>query len=160
MFPEQHEPPESDFESFHSASRGSDKSLFRKLLAHLEGFAKRGSRLAPEAIAEALALSERWRDPELAYVWCHVHYRQEGYSTSFDPQPPLGGVYYGALDDFRNEAMVSDLVDELGLERIRKLDAIAGELLAEIERGKHNKSLNSTAAATPPPSDAAKRGAG
>lgn len=82
------------------------------------------------AVAEAAALDGPCRDAALAYMLYHVAHAIDGGSVAWDNRSPDAGRYLGPDGDFRNEASVSDLVDEPGLEALPPLDAQAGRLLA------------------------------
>jgi hypothetical protein len=63
-------------------------------------------------------------DATEAYRWYFVSYATEGYSTQFR-NVQNGSGYCGAVGDFRNETVVSELVDKLGFDRIRQIDVEA-----------------------------------
>ena len=95
---------------------------YRAALTRVEELANRGSLDAAEAIAEIYAFSEQYRDAAKAYFWYHVTLARRGYSTTFANKHGAGDPYAGATGDFRNESQVSDLVEELGEDRVHELD--------------------------------------
>lgn len=102
----------------------------RGIVNELRILAESGCYEVCEVLAEVLTLSDEMRDPAGAYVWYYVSLKTEGYSVELKNVTPDNETYYGDTDDFRNEAMVSDLIDELGQSRLAKLDAMAEEWMA------------------------------
>ena len=102
----------------------SDERL-RDITKTLEDMAENGFGEACEVLAELFAFQPSIADPEAAYQWYFVAKSLEGFSVEFNNQSEDKTIYYGADGDFRNEAEVSAIVDELGLERIQELDAQA-----------------------------------
>lgn len=96
------------------------------VLHDLITLAERGYYPACEAIAETLAVAPSVRDAEEAYVWYFVACKFDGYSTIL-ANKGSAEYYLGGLDDFRNEPMVSGLVDEIGISRLEDLDRRAKE---------------------------------
>jgi hypothetical protein len=93
-------------------------------LERLTAVANEGSLDAAEFLAEVLSRKGPRHDAAAAYIWYFVALHQQGYLTTFD-HSNVAPPYSGPAGDFRNESMVSLLVDELGLERIRELDQAA-----------------------------------
>jgi hypothetical protein len=79
--------------------------------------------------AEALAFDGPHHDAARAYVYYYVAYSQEGYSVAWANEVDEPNHYLGPVGDFRNEAIVSDLVEELGIAALPALDFRAAELL-------------------------------
>jgi hypothetical protein len=79
--------------------------------------------------AEALAFDGPHHDAARAYVYYYVSYSQEGYSVAWANEADEPNHYLGPVGDFRNEAIVSDLVAELGVSALTALDMRAAELL-------------------------------
>jgi len=104
---------------------GSDE--YKAALKNIEEVAEAGSVEAAEAVAELLALPGTHHDPEAAYRWYYVALSQQGYSTVFSDQNHDPPYYCGPVGDFRNESMVSELVTNLGFERVKELDTLAAE---------------------------------
>jgi hypothetical protein len=120
------ESTQSDLEAVAAAlvrswsDRGS--TAFRAALSRLEALANSGLVRACEALAEILALEGPTRDAAAAYRWYYIALSQQGYSVRFEDQNLIPPHYCGPVGDFRNEAQVSALVDELGFERVHELD--------------------------------------
>lgn len=95
---------------------------FRAALARLEALAESGVVRAGEALAEILALGGPTHDAAAAYHWYYIALSQQGFSVRFEDQNLIPPHYCGPVGDFRNEAQVSALVDELGFVRVRELD--------------------------------------
>ncbi len=84
---------------------------------------------ACEFLAEILATSPTCRDAAAAYKWYYIALSQQGYIVEFrdlNGNPP---EYGGPDGDFRNEAQVSSLVDELGFQLAQELDRQAADWL-------------------------------
>lgn len=96
------------------------------ILRDLISVAERGYYLACEPIAELFALAPSVRDPHEAYVWYFVAFKFDGYRTALENQGTSNN-YVGNVGDFRNESMVSELVDEIGISRLKDLDRRAEE---------------------------------
>ena len=107
-------------------------AAFRRALSRVRALAERGHQDAVEGLAEVLAVTAEPRDPAAAYVWYYVAYARQGYSVAFADLGDVPGHYHGPDGDFRHEAPICDLVDELGLDRVRALDAEAAALLARL----------------------------
>ncbi|QDV75794.1 hypothetical protein [Botrimarina mediterranea] len=92
-------------------------------MEELESWAISGEQEAQESLAELYAEPGPLRDPSKAYFWFHIafSFKGNGYSTEFrnKEKSPL---YCGPVGDFRNEAQVCELVDELGLAQIQLID--------------------------------------
>ncbi len=95
------------------------------LLAELERVAKAGWENAARALANELAKPGSNRDAEQAYKWYHIAFAWDDYETSWNNQNDEDDVYLGVAGDFRNESVVSELVDEITHSRLRELDAEA-----------------------------------
>jgi len=70
-----------------------------------------------------LAYNSPERDLAAAYKVYYIAFAHQGYRVEFDDQNHSPPHYCGPVGDFRNEAQVSDLVTELGFDRVRELDA-------------------------------------
>jgi hypothetical protein len=99
-----------------------DGKEFRGALEQLVVLAEHGNLEAAEFLAEILALDGRHHDAAAAYKWYFIVLSQQGYSVAFRDLNGIPPAYGGPVGDFRNEAMVSDLVSELGFERVKVLD--------------------------------------
>ncbi len=104
----------------HWHNQGS--AVFGGALSRLRTVAEAGCVEAASALAEIFALPGPRYNPEEGYRWYFISYSiEESYSTEFQNERD-DSHYLGRLDDFRNESMVNELVDKLGLDRIRQLD--------------------------------------
>ena len=110
-----------------AAEKNPGSSQYGAAMKSLEKVAEAGSVEAAEAVAEFFALPGPHCDPEAAYRWYYVGLSQQGYSTVFADQNHDPPYYCGPVGDFRNESMVSELVTNLGFERVKELDALAAE---------------------------------
>jgi len=95
---------------------------FKSALVRLEEHAEAGSVDAAEFLAEMLAYDGCCHDAAKAYRWYFVALSSQGYSIAFNDQNDTPPYYCGPVGDFRNESMVSDLVAELGFEKVLALD--------------------------------------
>jgi hypothetical protein len=105
-------------------------SRFRTAVRRLEAWAEGGSLAAAEYLAEILALDGPVHDAAAAYKWYYIALSEQGYSVGFEDQNASPPHYCGPVGDFRNEAMVNDLVAELGFARAAELDREAAEMRA------------------------------
>jgi hypothetical protein len=108
---------------------------FRAALARLAATAERGSVEAAEFLGEIYSLDGPNHDAAVAYKWYHIALFHRGYSVDFCDQNGHPPHYGGPDGDFRNEAMVSDLVRELGYDRVHELDNEAAAWL-RVRRGR------------------------
>ena len=83
-------------------------------------------------VAELLAMPGPHHDAANAYKLYHVAHALDGYLVAWANESDDVSRYFGPVGDFRNEAMVSDMISELGVDALLELDASAQELL---ERG-------------------------
>jgi hypothetical protein len=105
---------------------------YRHALATLRAAVESGRLEFAETLAETYAFSAPNRDPELAYVFYYVSFAMDSFSVALDNQSTEPGHYLGAIGDFRNEAQVSDLIQELGVAALPALDAKAASILATV----------------------------
>jgi hypothetical protein len=98
-------------------------SQFKSALFRLITLAESGSIEAAEFLAEIQAMPGPNHDAASAYKWYFIALSNQGYSTNFADTNNSPPNYCGPVGDFRNESMVSDLVIELGFDRIHKLDS-------------------------------------
>ena len=103
-------------------SEQTDSKEYKICLEKLEQYAENYSVDAAEFLAELLAYNGEHHNAEKAYKWYFVAYSSQGYKTEFDDLNNIPPHYCGPIGDFRNESMVSDLVAELGFERVQELD--------------------------------------
>ena len=102
---------------------------FFEALGRLRELAQDGSIDAAILLGEILAYYGPAHDPGEAYKWYYIGLSQTGYSVAFEDTGAGAPFYCGPVGDFRNESMVSDLVERLGIEKIRQLDAEAAAWL-------------------------------
>ena len=107
-----------------------DAPAFQAAVNQLRVLAEAGNLEAAEELAEILALSGPVHDAADAYKWYYVVLSQQGYSVEFADINDTPPSYCGPVGDFRNEAMVSGLVEELGFERVTELDKEARQWLS------------------------------
>ncbi len=108
-----------------------DSSEFRKVVHDLQEMAETAHAEAAHTLADVLAVPGPYYDPEAAYKWYYFALSEQGYSVEFNDENHDPPHYCGPAGDFRNESMVSDLVETLGFEKVRSLDAEAKRWLAE-----------------------------
>lgn len=107
-----------------------DSAPFLAALERLREFAERGLVDAATFMGEVLALPGAAYNPPEAYKWYYIGLSQSGYTVEFKDTNQTPPHYCGAIGDFRNESMVSELVLTLGFERIRDLDREAAAWLS------------------------------
>lgn len=110
---------------------------YKECIQKIEKIANEGNRDAIEIIAEQYAENDIIQNNETSYFWYHIYYAlddEEPYLTKFEnePDPNYPNHYYGKVGDFRNESMVSDLVEEIGLEKVKIIDVKAEEFLLNL----------------------------
>ena len=106
-----------------------DSEQFFTFLARLRVCAEEGGIEAATILAELLAGPGPAQDYCDAYKWFYIGLSQSGYSIAFEDVNKTPPHYCGPVGDFRNESLVSDLVVELGFEKVRELDAEAAAWL-------------------------------
>jgi hypothetical protein len=104
---------------------------FREVVHDLQELAGAGHIDAARMLADIIALPGPYYDPESAYKWYYIALSQQGYTVRFEDHNHTPPYYCGPVGDFRNESMVGALVDVLGFDKVRSLDADAGRWLAE-----------------------------
>jgi hypothetical protein len=102
---------------------------FGAALRRLRILAENADLDACEYLAEILATSPTHRDVAAAYKWYYIALSQQGYSVEFRDLNGMPPKYGGPDGDFRNEAQVSSLVDELGFQLAKELDSQAAAWL-------------------------------
>lgn len=91
---------------------------------------KKGESLGAAMLAEVLADPDsKYHEPGRAYFWYFLAYYLDDYTTEYRDTGAGGAVYCGATGDFRNEAAVSELVEQLGRDKVQHLDQEAQEWL-------------------------------
>ncbi|MDJ0740908.1 MAG: hypothetical protein QNJ91_14425, partial [Gammaproteobacteria bacterium] len=114
---------------FRGASGPRNGELFFDALRRLHALAESGSIEGARLLAEILAFPGPVHDAEQAYKWYYIALSQMGYSVTFQDTGEGAPSYCGRVGDFRNESLVNDLVDLLGIEKIHQLDSEAAEWL-------------------------------
>jgi hypothetical protein len=102
---------------------------FGAALRRLRLLAENADLDACEYLAEISATSPTHRDVAAAYKWYYIALSQQGYSVEFRDLNRSPPQYGGPDGDFRNEAQVSALVDELGFQQAQELDRQAAAWL-------------------------------
>ena len=103
---------------------------FSDALLTLRSAVEAGMLQYAETVAEMVALAGPHHDAALAYKFYYVSHANEGYLVAFVNQSDEPTHYLGLDGDFRNEAMVSGLVEELGLAALPALDSEAAMLFS------------------------------
>lgn len=104
---------------------GISASRLRECARQLESLVLDGYLEASGLIAELYATEPAIYDPGKAYLYYHLSFRNEGLDTRFDNLYEGSNQYLGAVGDFRNETPVAELIEVLGITRIKALDAKA-----------------------------------
>ncbi|HUG94208.1 MAG TPA: hypothetical protein VML55_25490 [Planctomycetaceae bacterium] len=104
---------------------------FRKVIDDLRELAETGHAEAAQQLADVLAFPGPYYDPEAAYKWYYIALSQQGYTVAWEDHNHTPPYYCGPVGDFRNESVVSELVDTLGWERVWQLDKEAEHWMAE-----------------------------
>jgi len=112
-------------ETFNELDPESDE--FVEVFKEIREIAEGGLLEATDLVAEICAFDRRLHDPEVAYKFYNIAKAADGFSVRFKNLSDNPSHYAGEVEDFRNEPQVSDLVDQLGFERCRELDAEADE---------------------------------
>lgn len=115
----------------------SKSGRFFEIFEELKELASRGICEACEMLGEMQSLDPVVYDLEAAYVWYYIALKSQGYSVAYRNEGS-GNAYVGPEGDFRNEPMVADLVERIGLERIKILDSQAE---AWFSRNREDKAL-------------------
>ena len=104
---------------------------FARFLAELQKFAEAGWAEAAQALGEELSKPGTGFKPDQAYKWYYIGLSLDGYNVDWNDTNHSPPYYCGPAGDFRNEAIVSDLVVLLGWERVHELDDEAAQWLAD-----------------------------
>lgn len=105
-----------------------------QLMLELARFAEAGWEDAAHELGLQLSAPGPNRDPEAAYRWFHIAYAWSEYLTDWADDGDNGPLYCGPAGDFRNEAEVCELVDEIPHARLKELDAEARRWLSAHQR--------------------------
>ena len=118
------------FDELEELIESNKDEAYKKCFQNIEAIAKEGNRDAIEIIAEQYADNDIIQNHEKSYFWYHLYYalddEADPYKTKFEnmePDPDYPNHYGGKTGDFRNESMVSDLIEKLGLKKIKIIDA-------------------------------------
>ena len=106
-------------------------STFEKALQMVETHLEDNPSTYGQLLGEMYAFSKAYRNPEKAYYYYYIGLSQDGYSVGFRDQNEDPPHYCGPVGDFRNESQVSELVKELGWDRIRQIDLQARKWLTQ-----------------------------
>jgi len=119
------------YERYSDVATDPTHAKYPVFLAELVLFAEAGHSEAAESLGEELSRPGPHYRPDEAYKWYFIGLFQNGYSIDWvdhNNDPPY---YCGKDGDFRNESMVSELVVELGWDRVRQLDSEATQWLTD-----------------------------
>lgn len=105
-----------------TCERGS--SNFIEIFEGLKDIAEEGFYDACEIVAELQALEACVYDAEAAYIWYYIALKHQGYNTVLQNEGTELN-YLGPVGDFRNEAIVSSLVEKLEVSKLANLDSKA-----------------------------------
>ena len=108
----------------------SGNADFRSLFAELKNLAETGFLDACGLLAELQAVEPDVYDPAAAYKWYYIALKRDGFLTDYANENGSDESYLGPVGDFRNEPMVSDLIQTLGVGSIPRLDDEAEQWLA------------------------------
>lgn len=103
---------------------------FAEALALMRAAVEGGALEDAGLVAEITAFPGPHHDAAVAYKLYYVSHALDGALVAFANESDQPEHYLGPVGDFRNEAIVSDLVSELGLAALPALDAEAAALLA------------------------------
>ena len=109
-----------------------DGDEFRAAFSGLQSYVLGGGIDGAEYLAEIRWLDGPHQDLEDAYRWYYVTHAHAGALVEYHNESGMPDYYCGPSGDFRNESVVSNLIDRLGLERIRALDIEAALLLSRL----------------------------
>lgn len=104
-------------------------STFEQALQIVEANLKDDPSDYGQLLGEIYAFSNVHANREKAYYYYYIGLSQDGYSVGFRDENHDPPHYCGPVGDFRNESQVSGLVDELGFDRIKRIDLRAREWL-------------------------------
>ncbi|MEM1225658.1 MAG: hypothetical protein AAGJ40_08165 [Planctomycetota bacterium] len=106
-----------------------------ELISELIRFAEAGWEDAALQLGVELSSPGPDRNIEDAYRWFHIGYSwTEGYSTNWSDDGSNAPYYSGPDGDFRNEAPVCELVDEIPHGKLMDLDTEAQSWLSTHQR--------------------------
>ena len=111
-------------EALETCERGSKE--FLKIVNELEVLAESGHYDACEILAELMSTEQSVRDPRIAYFWYYIASKHQGFRTAFKNEGSIE-TYVGPEGDFRNEAMVAELIEVIGIDAVGALDDKAEE---------------------------------
>lgn len=100
------------------SANATDYLSRERFLAELERVAENGWENAALALAEKLKEPGPHRDAEQAYKWYHIAFAWADHKTTWNNQSNEDDVYLGVDGDFRNESVVSELVDAIAHTRL------------------------------------------
>jgi hypothetical protein len=103
--------------------------VYQKALQMVEEHLKDNPCDYGQVLGEIYYFSKAYRNPEKAYYYYYIGLSQDGYSVGFRDSNLDPPHYCGPIGDFRNESQVSDLVTELGWDKIKQIDLDARKWL-------------------------------
>lgn len=115
------------FERYEGVQGNPNHQDYERFISELVEFVEKGHSDAALALGEEL-FSTR---PEESYKWYYIGHYLSGYSVDWNDENHSPPHYGGPEGDFRNESMVSELVEKLSFETARKLDQVAARWLEE-----------------------------
>ncbi len=104
---------------------------FEKALQTVETSLKDSPSEYGQLLGEIYTFSKAYRNPDKAYYYYYIGLSQDGYSVGFRDKNHDPPHYLGPVGDFGNEPQISELVDELGWDRIKQIDLKASEWLSQ-----------------------------
>lgn len=111
-------------------SEADDENLvsFKEVEKYSLMLAKRNNSMGVGMLAELYAdeTFEKY-DIEEAYFWSFISYFIDGYETRYKNTDAVNDRYMGEVGDFRNEPLVISIVERVGIEKIKTIDAKANE---------------------------------
>lgn len=119
------------WDRFNTHYNNQEGPEFQQVLRELHQLACTGDAYAASQLAEVLAFEGPLCKPEVAYKWYYVAAALDGCLVAFDDQNHTPPSYGGPDGDFRNEAIVADLVRYLGFEKVQQLDEQAARWLKQ-----------------------------
>lgn len=76
-------------------------------------------------LAEIYSLQRIFVNNKKAYLFFNIYYYDKVYSVKFFNESPDNSTYLGVISDFRNEPIVSEVVDYLNFQEIIDIDSQA-----------------------------------
>ena len=99
-----------------------ENSTFEQALQIIENNLNNNPCEYGQLLGEIYAFSKVYKNTEKAYYYYYIGLSQKGYLVAFKDENLDPPHYCGPIGDFRNEAQVVDLVEELGFTKIKQID--------------------------------------